>query len=563
MNRTHDIRWGTACALVAIMAITGYSAPPSAHTVDLSVLNFPDGHLYNIYTDSRPITLDNFKLARRLCARRDATAPPYTYQATYSGDHYFLVTTCDPWGQENIAFNSNRASGPFVLTDRTAPTAISIELAYVDGNAVLTWPIPRLENPENIRAYRIYRATSPTELVRRDTLLDNVSRPMFDGNASYALPNPGSGDAIFYYAVTAVDSAGNESILSNVARSAQRPDLAIASADYIRDNPDLSISKLYPVKGEEVSFSARIRNQGPLSTGRFNGRARITDFDGNMVAEHTITVEHLAAGDHHDFPFTFIPEQAGEHRLDIELDSGLSVREICETNNSSSLTFHVVEKDIYFLWYGDPRHLKHINVTQTNPRHFSEWERRGVIAGGFAGVHGNTRPQYFGMAERGYGGVLVDEIGGLGEDEKALLAILPELKKAYPDFLVAIWLAAGIHQELADAVKAGHIDLLMPELYISCRPGDHYKERIRRTIESARKFGVLDKTIIGLGSADRYANYTSADMHTDFLEAQIRFIREEAPEMPGIAFFTAGTLPGVDAKLDEMCFKYFIQPQGK
>ena len=459
-----------------------------------------------------------------------------------------------------MEFGKDGALGPVRLADRIPPAPIPLKLRHVGKNIVLTWNIPHLKNPEGIETYRIYRGTSPKNIVREDALLSTVARPLFDISVSYTTTNPvGKNDIIFYYAITAVDKAGNQSGPSNIERSADRPDLAIASADHIRDNPDLAISKLYPVKGQAVTFNARIRNSGLRPAERVACRTRLIDDEGNLVAERKVQIDRIKAESHYDFPFTFNPAQTGPHRVDVELDYPSSVLEISETNNTSSLTIHVVDRDYFFVWYGDPKHLKHINVTQTAQFAIAEWNRRGVTAGAWAGVGGkDPRSAYFRKPELGYNAAIVDEIGALGDKAKELLAILPDLKKSHPDFVVAIWLAAGIPEEIAELTKQGVIDLLMLEIYINCG-SLKYEERLSKAIENARKAGVLHRTVIGLGSAAGYANYASPHAHAEFLEKQIQFIRKEAPEMPGLAFFSASTLPGVDVKLDEMCFKYFIQ----
>jgi fibronectin type 3 domain-containing protein len=91
-----------------------------------------------------------------------------------------------------------------------APTVASNVVAAPTGAATLTWEAPTLNTDgtalSNLSGFNIYYGTSPTSLTQKES----IASP---STTSYTLSNLTSG--AWYFGVTAYDSAGYESALSN------------------------------------------------------------------------------------------------------------------------------------------------------------------------------------------------------------------------------------------------------------------------------------------------------------------------------------------------------------
>ncbi|MFA7517149.1 MAG: hypothetical protein WC049_09275, partial [Candidatus Ratteibacteria bacterium] len=77
-------------------------------------------------------------------------------------------------------------------------------------------------------------------------------------------------------------------------------------------------------------------------------------------------------------------------------------------------------------------------------------------------------------------------------------------------------------------------------------------------ILAARDYDALEHSIMVLGTKGMEDSY---DITTSDMEEQVRYIRINAPEMPGIGFFTATPrVEGIREFSDNLCRKYYIQP---
>ncbi|MEP3480478.1 MAG: CARDB domain-containing protein [Fuerstiella sp.] len=561
MKLVHSILLAFACANLVCAAPA--TAAKEVHSIKLHSTKIPDGCVYNVYAYREPIVSNNFALATRIATSIPSTEEIFEYSPSYTGDHYFLVTFSNQQGQETVKYQDG--TGPVGLVDTTAPPAPEeVAVDHADGTATLVWAAHSLVNPDGVASYAVYRGTDPKDLGSDETRIKTVKVPADETNIRFAdTERSYDQDGMFYYSVAAIDSAGNRSDLEIVVKSAVMPDLAFSSATTIRENKDISLSKTHPVLGQKLDVSLRIWNRGMTESLPAACVARMTE-KGGSVTEKKSRVVAVKPGESHEVSFAFTPREIGECKISFAVDSDQQLVEINEDNNTAAINLHVVDKDYYFVWYGSPLHMDFANVPQVKSKDRDEWKRRGAWACRFAGVKGKKealKKSYSEWAAEGYSGMLVDEIGGAVKHIEGFLSMLPELRREHPDVFIAVWSAGGIPEEVAQLMKDGVIDLVLLEIYIN--HGSDYKERLGKSIERARKSGCIEKTIIGLGSAAKYANYSTPESHAAFLEEQIQFIRQKAPEMPGVGFFVAKTLPGVDVALDEMCFKYFIQKGDK
>jgi hypothetical protein len=153
--------------------------------------------------------------------------------------------------------------------------------------------------------------------------------------------------------------------------------------------------------------------------------------------------------------------------------------------------------------------------------------------------------------------MMIDEFGfdfGGQSDQKAA-QILLQAKRQRQDVAFAVWEMRGpIPQVLAEAYRDA-ADLVMMECYVR---NSRLYWFIAAQVWSARKYGILPKTIVVLGvgkGGNPGENW--ADTKGE-LEQQIRFVRLIAPESPGVGFF--GGTPELLTAADALCAHFFEYP---
>jgi hypothetical protein len=187
-----------------------------------------------------------------------------------------------------------------------------------------------------------------------------------------------------------------------------------------------------------------------------------------------------------------------------------------------------------------------------------EWKRRGAVAA-FCGMVGKNEKGYRRQIEAGYNGVEVDEIGAYDAGTAEFLKWLTGIKTDHPDFFISLWMAGGVTPEMA---RNERIDLYIGENYYSIgSPQTAFDVHIRR----GRELGFIGKNIFGLGAsvedARRLGHTHSINEQVAFLEKEMAHIAENAPEMPGIGLY--GSRPGMNRLVDQLCYRYFVEPQMK
>src|SRR5271157_5851559 len=139
-------------------------------------------------------------------------------------------------------------------------------------------------------------------------------------------------------------------------------------------------------------------------------------------------------------------------------------------------------------------------------------------------------------------------------DEKAA-QILRQTKLKKPDLALAVWGIRGpISQVLAEAYR-DVADLVMLESYVGNQRQYWW---IASQVWSARRYGILPKTIVVLGVGKGGNPDENWAETKEELEEQIRFVRMIAPESPGVGFF--GGTPELLADADAISAHYFHLP---
>jgi hypothetical protein len=205
-------------------------------------------------------------------------------------------------------------------------------------------------------------------------------------------------------------------------------------------------------------------------------------------------------------------------------------------------------------------------VGPVNAGDWKYWRSRGVVSGvghtWFDLLRSPIEKAVDILAAQDYGGnpqpvMMVDEFGfdfGGQMDEKSA-QVLRQTKLRKPDLALAVWDMRGpIPQVLAEAYR-DVADLVMFESYVSNQREYWY---IASQVWSARKYGILPKTIIVLGVGKGGNPGENWAETKEELEEQIRFVRLIAPESPGVGFY-AGT-PELLNAADAMCAHFFRFP---
>ncbi|MBJ7357901.1 malectin domain-containing carbohydrate-binding protein [Nocardioides sp.] len=117
-------------------------------------------------------------------------------------EYFYAVTAIDGEGNESPASDEDSATP----ADTTAPSApVGLTVGAGDEEATLSWtPSEALD----LDHYNVYQSTSANVLVDEDNLVGEVTE------ATFLAPDLTNGTA-YYFVVTAVDDAGNESTPSN------------------------------------------------------------------------------------------------------------------------------------------------------------------------------------------------------------------------------------------------------------------------------------------------------------------------------------------------------------
>ncbi|MCP4641124.1 MAG: hypothetical protein GY851_11850 [bacterium] len=233
------------------------------------------------------------------------------------------------------------------------------------------------------------------------------------------------------------------------------------------------------------------------------------------------------------------------------------------------------DRPFILYWASDPETLTHItHVTpqvgleaedEKNPAYVQDaWLARGVMPlkwkGGWC-YKDRTEDEFVsdfcGAADAGYVGIAVDEWGGGDAEFDAKLGrALVRTKEARPDLFVAVWCFGTFRPRQAEWLRDG-ADVVMVERYFGGADPSRYPGRFAGPIRVAREAGILHKTVFALGMNDR-AKQKEHDKLGEWantpeeLEAQMRWIRENAPEMPGISFFSPRCSPEMLKLSDEL-----------
>jgi len=215
----------------------------------------------------------------------------------------------------------------------------------------------------------------------------------------------------------------------------------------------------------------------------------------------------------------------------------------------------------------DPKQLRSVTFFgPSKPQDWQYWQARGVVTGvghtWFDLLRSPLDKAVDNLAGQNYGGnprpvVMIDEFGfdfGGGMDEKSA-QVLRQTKRRRPELALAVWDMRGpIPQVLAEAYR-DVADLVMMESYVGNKRQYWF---IASQVWSARRYGILSKTIVVLGVGEGGNPGENWAQTKEELEQQIRFVRLIAPESPGVGFY--GGAAELLARADALCARFADLP---
>ncbi|WP_247828490.1 PA14 domain-containing protein [Arthrobacter antioxidans] len=300
--------WGSASADVSYTRVGADTEAPSAPSqlvaaaedsaVALSweVSASTDTVGYRVYrgteagVEASETPLSGSPLVENASYRDVSAAPDVTY--------YYVVTAVDAAGNESEV--SNEAMAVVATVEDTEAPDAPLELAAVAGDASveLTWTASA---STDTAGYRVYRSLQP--VVADTGEEDAVSGEALVSGTAYTDDTVSNGTT-YFYVVTAVDTAGNESEVSNevfaVPTVPNTTDVkvdftatnAVPAAGYLADWGQSYGSRTSPNQGTGLSYGWLSEDGTPVSLVG-NGRERVrTGIDGRLNS-----ILHMQYGD--------------------------------------------------------------------------------------------------------------------------------------------------------------------------------------------------------------------------------------------------------------------------
>jgi len=211
----------------------------------------------------------------------------------------------------------------------------------------------------------------------------------------------------------------------------------------------------------------------------------------------------------------------------------------------------------------DAKQLRSVTlIGPAKPQDWQYWQARGVVTGvghtWFDLLHVPLEQGVENLLSQDFGAnphplVMIDEFGfdlGGHMDQKSA-QVLRQAKLRKPELALAVFEMRGpIPQVLAEAYR-DTADLVMMESYLG---GQWQYWWLACQLWSARRYGILPKTIAVLGVGKGGNPGEDWAETPEELERQIRFLRLLAPESPGVGFY--GGTPELLARADALCARF-------
>ena len=365
-----------------------------------------------------------------------------------------------------------------------------------------------------------------------------------------------------FVSVTSADSSGNRAPDGRWFFCGNKMNLGISSDRRISKNRDVKLETRYFLTGKPGRVSFTIRNNGRLK-GQADAVIKVTEKGGTPREVLRKKLPVIAPGGKTELVLQYTPKVSGAIKMELDFSS---VADADNRDNRLALELHSTARPVYFFWYGgNVMDLEYANCAAVAASDIAEFTRRGgkplVITGRTKSPSGNH--YWDAISRSGYHGMQLDEIGGTIKGEDFMPAVY-DLKKKHPETFVAVWnIGPYIRPAIRDALKKRKFELIMCEIYFSDVPDSKRPaelESLRSKVQTIVKNGGAENVIVGLATKSNYRGWNSTPVRqAEFVAQQIKVVRETAPMMPGIAFFSSDNDPAFLKKVDEACKKYFLE----
>ncbi len=265
------------------------------------------------------------------------------------------------------------------------------------------------------------------------------------------------------------------------------------------------------------------------------------------------------------------PGNAGPVTVSIPMtmpEAGRYNLEVCAAefpDDALSHTLYVTPRELQFIWYGPTKKAEWATIVcnVSEPDEVAWWNRRGVTAlrwvGGYCyrdkydedGFVSHWAPHL----ESHPNGISIDEFGNHdgGPTDLQMANALVRSHERAPGKTIVVW-QAGLTPDEAAGPYLYAADWVIPECYMNYFNNNFFQFHLR--ISLMRQFGLAHKAVMGLSCTSNKIGTTA-----EGLEEQVRYVRRNAPEMPGLGFYKGyGSGEALIEVADDLCYEYFIKP---
>ncbi len=319
------------------------------------------------------------------------------------------------------------------------------------------------------------------------------------------------------------------------------------------------VSNALPVAGTEQELVARIKYSGKAAHD-----ATVSFHNYTKTGQQIGPVHHVKlapGGDEIVIKQKWIPKQSGEYVLMAQFEPGEGWRSF---TRGDTQTVTVVKRQLHFHSWGMSPVFKYLTEGMVDKKRaeLEYWTDRGVIGQHWKGGRCYNEPNNLQSKEkivtgwteaykRGYPGILIDELGGLGDvvDEHLSKGVL-WTHQAEPNLYIAAYAVKIASEKMGDGLRQAADRVLMecPE-----RNASRGYSRITSRYDSAVEHGMADKALVSLYITP-YGATTPQEVRR-----QINFTRYTYPDMPGIAFYGGGSLR-MTKVFNKLIEQYYIGP---
>ena len=350
------------------------------------------------------------------------------------------------------------------------------------------------------------------------------------------------------------------------------PDLVVSAEDWGRS--DVTIAPALARQSDSCRIYVRVHNNGESEAA--NVRVKVVVQQPSTPDPWTaeFRVDALPGQSSIVETMQFRPKHNGVHQVAVTIDPEDAVRETDENNNTATLAFPVVRREVFILYHANTsralmnmRYQTHITFARGDAEERAYWTRRGVklllhrmgtpTRSGVATVE--QRVAYW--AETGQDLVIDELLNASGEEGVLMARACKAFKEKYPHIWLAIWCAPAPRESFHEGLR--YADAVLPEMYL--RHEGQYKDTDWH-LANHRKGGFAERTFITLAMDSRKGKdedgrkcprWSSDRAET---EKQIRSLRTARPEMMGVCLYGNFAEQDLIAEADDLFYRYWIMP---